>query len=173
MADPTNDPDLGAGPSTLANLSPEAERELFGRFLAALAGPGSPPIPLLRAERVEVVDAHGRARIVLGELGGPDADTLGVGVGVGVYDRRGSERITLALGDAGPLVGFSLGGNDALILGVDDPETTATRPGPYLELLGPDGHVAMGWRVDGASGELTVEGIERLLSMLDVWEPEG
>lgn len=155
MADPTNHGVPDAWATALADLAPD-ERELLGRLIAVLSAGAGTALPVLRAERLEVVDHRGRARVVIGALGGADADTLGIGV----YDRRRSERITLALGEAGPLLGFSLDGDDALVLGVDDPETTAIRPGPYVELLGRGPSVALGWRVDEESGKVTFDGPE-------------
>lgn len=145
MADPTkhNNPDARA--TALADLSAEEVR-LFERFAAVLAATGPPAVTVLRVGRLEVVDRQGRARVVLGELG-PEGDT----VGIGVYDRRHGGRATLAMSRTGPWLGFTLEGDDALVLGVDDPETEALHPGPYLALLGLDG-VARGWRVDQESG---------------------
>jgi hypothetical protein len=145
-----NPREADAWAAVLADFVPE-ERELFGRFLSALFAVASvTALPLVRAERVEVVDGKGRPRVVIGALGRATAGT----VGVGIYDRRASERITLALGEAGPILGFSLDGTGALLLGVDDFDTAAVDPGPYVEILTSEGDVAVGWRVHGDTGEV-------------------
>lgn len=155
MPDPTNDAASDDCPAALAEL-PLEERELFGRFLSFLASAGSPPLDVVRARRVEVVDDRGLVRVLVGNLAGGHAEVFGIGV----YDARGGERAALALGEPGPLLSFSLHGDDALVLGVDDPETTAMRPGPYLELLRRSGDVAVGWRVDDESGAVEIDGVD-------------
>lgn len=150
MADPTDHDNPDALAAAMADLTPEESR-LFERFAAILALVGPPTPAVVRVERLEVVDRKGRLRVLIGDLGGDGPDTTGIGV----YDRRRNERATLALGVGGPFLGFSQLGDDALVLGVDDADTEAVRPGPYLQLLGSDGGVACGWRVDQESG--TVE----------------
>ena len=167
MADPTDHNDSDAPATDLADLSPE-EGRLFERFAAILAAAGPPALSVLRVERLEVVDRQGRASVVIGELGA-ETDT----VGIGVYDRRHSERVTLAMSRSGPWLSFALEGDDALVLGVDDPETEALHPGPYLALLGAEGGVACGWRVDRESGIVEAEGVQAVGRRRGRGEPEA
>lgn len=154
MSDPTNHPAADLWSAALSQI-PAEERALFGRFLALLESSASPPIDCVRTRRVEVVDEHGVVRAVIGGLVGGEADLFGIAI----YDSSGGERATLALTEEGPLLGFSAHGDDALVLGVDDPRTTAMRPGPYLELINRAGDVALGWRVDDESGTVEFAGM--------------
>ncbi|HVE45325.1 MAG TPA: hypothetical protein VNA57_01070 [Acidimicrobiales bacterium] len=154
MSDPTNHPATDPWSAALSQL-PAEERALFGRFLAVLEGAGSAAIECLRTRRVEVVDDHGSVRAVIGDLAGRDADVFGIAI----YDASGSERANLALAEGGPLLSFSAHGDDALVIGVDDPGTTAMRPGPYVELISRAGGVAVGWRVDDESGAVDYESV--------------
>lgn len=152
MADPTDDDGRDARSAALAGLSAE-ERRLFERFAAILATAGPPAVPLLRVQRLEVVDGEGRLLVVIGDIGGGRLEQAGIAV----YDQQPSERATLAVDECGPSLSFSLRGDDALVIGVDDPETHAMHPGPFLELLSRDGEVARGWRVDDETGAVHSE----------------
>jgi hypothetical protein len=164
VSDPRNPRVADAWAGALAELVPE-EQQLFRRFLRVWSAVvAANALHVVKVERLEVVDRHGRTRVVIGALGGVDARTMGVGV----YDRANRERITLALGDGGPVLGFALDGDGALVLGVDDFDTAVTSPGPYVEALAPDGTVAVGWRVDGENGEVDLKGLGPRRSLPDV-----
>lgn len=142
MADPTDPAEPNAQEAVSSGLSPD-ERELLERFAGFLRS-GDLTVPLLRAQRVEIIDAHGRVVVTIGALGPDGADTHGLGI----YDRGGSERACLALGVSGPLLSFDHDGNAALMLGVDDPVSHVDRSGTYVELFAPDQTIALGWRVN-------------------------
>jgi hypothetical protein len=124
------------------------ELRLLGRLVGVLAEP-----TVVRTQRLELVDDEGRVRIVVGNLAPAEEDRYSPGVSL--RSAEGDERITLALGDDGPALRFTLAGDDALLVGVDDPSPDTTTTGPYLELLGRSGRVALGWRVsdDGVAWE--------------------
>jgi hypothetical protein len=137
--------------AALAALPTDARRAFAERLLDILASDerGATP-PRLRVGRLEVVDDRGRVRVVVGGVGGDDYSP-----GVAIHDPQGGERATLALFEPGPCLAFSLRGNDALLLGVDDPDPLAMAPGPYVSLLHEGVDVAIGWRVDEETGAVT------------------
>jgi hypothetical protein len=100
----------------------------------------------LQAERVEVVDAQGRVRLVLGDVGNPERP--GEVFGVAIVDAAGHQRAWLALDDSGASLVFDRTGNAAVELGVDDGTGEATVTGAYLHLSDVDGRPVIGWRVD-------------------------
>ena len=138
MPDPTSDP----RPSTLAVLDQLSDDELrlVGRLVAVLAQP-----KVVRTERVELVDAEGNVRVVIGNLAG-EAEVDDYFPGLALIDAEGTDRVALMLHDTGSVLSFSLAGNDALLMGVDDPGLKGGS-GPYLELLRRSGAAAIGWRV--------------------------
>ncbi len=104
----------------------------------------------LQAERVEVVDAEGRVRLVLGDIGHPDRP--GEVFGVAVVDPGGRQRAWLALDDSGAALVFDRTGNAAVELGVQDGTGESTVSGGYLQLSDVDGTPVIGWRVDDDGG---------------------
>lgn len=107
----------------------------------------------LQAERVEVVDAEGRVRLVLGDVGNPERP--GEVYGVAIVDRAGRQRAWLALDENGAALVFDRTGNAAAELGVHDGTGEAVVSGAYLQLSDVDGRPVMGWRVDD-DGSVTV-----------------
>jgi hypothetical protein len=99
----------------------------------------------VRTQRLELVDDEGRDRIVVGNLASAEEDRYSPGLSL--RSPAGDERATLAIGDDGPALRFTLNSGDALLVGVEDPNPDTTTAGPYLELLGRSGRVALGWRV--------------------------
>ncbi|HZI37338.1 MAG TPA: hypothetical protein VFF24_03460 [Acidimicrobiia bacterium] len=143
MPESTTDPRRPALADALLALDEEALAAL-DRVVAALVDPARIE-PVVRARRFEVLDDAGRARAVLGDLRA--GSEPGCSPGLALRSAAGSERAVLVLDGEGPGLHFALDGDDALSLGVDDPDTQAVQPGPYLELFTPDGAVAQGWRL--------------------------
>lgn len=106
--------------------------------------------PTLQAARVEVVDADGRVRLVLGDIGHPERP--GEVFGLAIVDVTGRQRAWLALDDSGAALVFDRTGNAAVELGVGDGTGEATVSGSYFQLSDVDGRPVIGWRVadDGA-----------------------
>lgn len=100
----------------------------------------------LAAERVEVVDADGRVRLVLGDIGHPDRP--GEVYGIALLGPDGRQRAWLALDPTGPVLGLDRHGNAVLELGVDDGTGEVLTTGAYLHLADGDGRPVLGWRVD-------------------------
>lgn len=128
-------PDPRHGALRLINQLSDEELRLFARLVAVLAAP-----KLVRTERLELVDRQGRVRAVLGNLAGA-AEPGDYYPGLALRSPEGGDRATLVVHDTGPLLGFTLEGNDALVLGVDDPASAEVRgeTGPYVELVGRTG----------------------------------
>lgn len=99
-----------------------------------------------QTERVEVVDAEGRVRLVLGDVGNPERP--GEVFGVAIVDPAGRQRAWLALDESGAALVFDRTGNASVELGVHDGTGQATVSGAYLQLSDVDGRPVMGWRVD-------------------------
>jgi hypothetical protein len=73
---------------------------------------------VLRARRIELIDAEGRPRLLLGDLGRwPGGGEL---IGVSLRDEHGHERLLLGLDALGPSLAFVEEGNVVLHLAVDD-----------------------------------------------------
>ena len=102
--------------------------------------------PIVRTRRLEIVDDNDRVRVVVGRLGTGGRDEAVIGIAV--LDGRGSSRVSLSLDACGPALVFGQDGNNVVYLGVDDGETEAANPGPYVELCDREGATAIGWRVD-------------------------
>jgi hypothetical protein len=98
------------------------------------------------ARRIELVDASGRVRAVLGNL----SDSASAWFpGLALLDEDGHERLSLMLGATGPLLSFAEAGNVAVELGVHDranPETLT--PGPFLVLCDRTGAVRWSIHID-------------------------
>lgn len=97
-------------------------------------------------DRVEVVDAGGRVRLVLGDIGHPERP--GEVFGVALLDHTGRQRAWLALDDNGPAFGLDRHGNAVVELGVDDGTGDVVRRGAYFHLADADGRPVVGWQVD-------------------------
>jgi hypothetical protein len=121
----------------------------------------SAPEEVVRTRRIEVVDGHGRPRVVIGDLGPDTGDAGDAGntmFGIALLDDHGRHRAWLGLHPHGAGLTFDREGNAALELGVDDPHPEVVRPGAYLHLADVDGRPAVGCRV-GDDGEVAVHGL--------------
>ena len=103
--------------------------------------------------RLELVDARGRTRIVLGDLG------PGAGTGIALLDDDGRRRLIASLDEGGPVLVFDQGGNIRLEVGVHDAVPDAVHVGPYAMLNDGDGRPALAVFV-GANGSLRFIGLE-------------
>jgi len=97
-------------------------------------------------ERVEIVDAGGRVRLVLGDIGNPDRP--GEVYGIALLDNVGRQRAWLALDESGAALGLDRNGNAVVELGVDDGTGEVVRSGAYFHLSDGDGRPLVGWQVD-------------------------
>ena len=107
---------------------------------------GNPEARPVHTERVEVVDAVGRVRLVLGDIGNPDRP--GEVFGIALLDPAGRQRAWLALDDTGAALGLDRDGNAVVEMGVDDGTGEVLTRGAYLHLSDSDGRPVVGWRVD-------------------------
>jgi hypothetical protein len=93
-----------------------------------------------------VTDPSGRVRMFIGDLSSPEDEWR---PGVAIYDEEGTERVSLLLGDAGPLLSYAdEDGDTKLEVGVVDRSTEGTMPGPFLVAVGPNGETAWSVRVN-------------------------
>lgn len=100
-----------------------------------------------RVERVEVVDATGTVRAVLGVLGVTHED--GEIHGLQLRDAMGAIRLELAVHDvAGPRLTFISEGNEVLIIGTADARGDIAMPGPFVSLVHDDVDRSLLWRLD-------------------------
>lgn len=97
-------------------------------------------------ERVEDVDAGGRVRLVLGDIGNPERP--GEVFGIALLDPAGRQRAWLALDENGAAFGLDRHGNAVVELGVDDGTGDIVTSGAYFHLADADGRPVVGWRVD-------------------------
>lgn len=105
-----------------------------------------PDEQVVRTRRLEVLDARGNPRLVMGDLGGSaQPDEV---FGLAVLDRNGRHRAWLSLDAAGVTLSFDRTGNAVLELGVHDDEGESVAGGVYLQLSDVEGRPAVGWRVD-------------------------
>lgn len=100
--------------------------------------------PPVRSSRFELVDTEGRVRAVLGDIWQRGDYTPGLAV----FDRRGHERVSVALHPTGPQLSFGLHGNCVLLVGVDDPGSESRPGGAYITLETSDGQVVHQLRAD-------------------------
>jgi hypothetical protein len=126
-----------------------------------------PEQEVVRTRRVEVIDASGRVRIVMGDR--PGSGTHGLSVfGIALLGPDGSVRADLLDDAAGAALSFVSSGNQALEVGVDDANTLAVdrggdrliylpagdednevmQAGPYLRFSDPDGRMLLEWRAN-------------------------
>lgn len=129
MPDATSDPEVAALAETLAGLDNEALAAVR-RMLAA--ADRAAPEPLVRARRFELVDDYGRVRAVVGDVDPSGGESYAPGFAL--YSDEGKERVALFLGVCGPSFAMDMAGNDALLMGVRDPDSPAWTPGPFLTL---------------------------------------
>lgn len=102
--------------------------------------------PVVRARRIEIIDEHGRVRVIVGDV--PAADPERPDFGVVVLDHMGRRRAWLALSHDGPLLAFDHDGNSAVEIGVNDSSSDAVRPGAYVVLSDSTGGLSVGWWVE-------------------------
>lgn len=107
--------------------------------------------PIVRTERLEVVDRQGRVRVVVGDLGWSGEVP---GVGLVLLDAHGTARAWIGLGEHGPELVFDQGGNAVVELGVDDPTSDALHVGAYVQLSDAEGRPSVACRVE-ADGRVT------------------
>lgn len=105
-----------------------------------------PDHDVVRTRRLEVLDARGTPRIVVGDLAGSPGS--GEVFGLAVLDRSGRHRAWLSLDGNGVNLCFDRNGNAVLELGVHDDEGEAVEGGAYVQLSDVDGRPALGWSVD-------------------------
>lgn len=91
-----------------------------------------------------VTDPRGRTRVLIGDVVPPGDEWR---PGVAIYDEDGTERMSLLLGDAGPVLSYAAGRNTGLEVGVIDRHTEGSPPGPYLLAVDRDGDEAWSVRV--------------------------
>lgn len=108
------------------------------------------PVEVVRARRIELVDAQGTVRAVVGDLEEPDVGGEGT-FGFGVLDAASRLRVWLALGPSGPVLVFDQDGNVALELGISDPADDLRHPGAHFFLASAEGEPRIGWRIEGTS----------------------
>ncbi len=101
---------------------------------------------VVRAHRVEIVDADGRLRGVLGEIE-PARHRRDSVIGLEIYTRSGEPRFSVALRGGRAWMMFELGGNARLQAGVNDETTEAVDERAFVYVLDPDGLPLAGWRV--------------------------
>jgi len=106
---------------------------------------GGGAVGIVRARRLEVVDADGVVRAVVGDLATPPRGGV---FGIALLGSQGQPRVWMEVDGQGPALVFDQGGNDVVELGVDDPGADALHVGAYLHLSRPDGRPALGWRVE-------------------------
>ena len=153
MNDATSNTAAAALAERLARLDP-LDQALIGRLVDLFSATPSEPATL-RAARFELVDDRGQVRAVLGDLAG--SDLCAWLPGLSLRGPAGDERVSLMVDVQGTALNFAFAGDEALIVGVDDPGSL--NPGPFVELLDRDGHIAAAWRVldDGLAVEPEVE----------------
>lgn len=116
--------------------------------------PNPPPDEqVVRARRLEIVDAEGRVRAVVGDLA--PAQSGSDDFGLALLDNQGTCRAWLSLGPHGPAVGLDHSGNTVAEMGVADPGGDALGTGAYLVLSDPTGGLAIGWWVE-EDGSVTI-----------------
>lgn len=108
---------------------------------------------VLRTRRLEIVDAQGRVRAVVGDLAPASADSPDFGLAL--LDGQGARRAWLSLGPQGPVVGLDHNGNTVAEMGVTDAGGDALGTGAYLVLSDAAGALAIGWWVE-EDGSVTI-----------------
>ncbi|HUP68625.1 MAG TPA: hypothetical protein VM142_02300 [Acidimicrobiales bacterium] len=116
--------------------------------------PNPPPDEqVVRTQRLEIVDAEGRLRAVVGDLAPAQSDSPDFGIAL--LDEHGARRAWLSLGPHGPMVGLDHSGNTVAEMGVTDPGGDALGTGAYLVLSDNTGGLAIGWWVE-EDGSVTI-----------------
>lgn len=108
---------------------------------------------VVRARRLEIVDADGRVRVVVGDLAPPHGDSPDFGLAL--LDDQGARRAWLSLSPHGPVVGLDHTGNTVAEMGVTDAGGDALGTGAYLVLSDPTGTLSIGWWVE-EDGSVTI-----------------
>lgn len=99
----------------------------------------------VRTRRVELTDAEGRVRGVLGELepnGGGERP-----VGLSLYTPEGERRVSVLVGREGAWALFEQGGNAVAQLGLYERTSNAFDTRVFLHLSDVDGTPVIRWRV--------------------------
>lgn len=96
---------------------------------------------VVRAHRVEIVDERGRLRATL------DSGTDSEVVGLRIFDRHGSERITLAVSSWGAFLDLATGGNTSVHIECRDDIEESAEPGASLVLCDRQGSPVLEWSV--------------------------
>lgn len=109
--------------------------------------------PVVRTQRLEIVDAEGQVRIVVGDLAPEEAGSADFGIAL--LDAQGARRAWMSLGPHGPVVGLDHTGNTVAEMGVTDAGGDALGAGAYLVLSDGSGSLAIGWWVE-EDGSLTI-----------------
>ncbi|HYD09119.1 MAG TPA: hypothetical protein VEA78_03370 [Acidimicrobiales bacterium] len=112
---------------------------------------------VVRTRRLEVVDAGGRVRAVLG----PAVVDGGGGEGFGLWlrDDGGGARVWLGVDGAGAALAVGRDGTVVAGLGTIDPGPDAVHVGSHVFVADRDGRTAAGWYVHDVSG-LHVVGLD-------------
>lgn len=122
---------------------------------------------VIQAQRVEVVDAEGRVRLVAGELGDVpgayglavvdadgavrarvgflDQDSFGSYYGVGAYGEGGALRASITVGPTGAFLVFDEDEDMGLLLGVADEIDPGDHAGPLVVVRREDGQPLQLW----------------------------
>ncbi|HVE47479.1 MAG TPA: hypothetical protein VNA57_12135 [Acidimicrobiales bacterium] len=108
---------------------------------------------VVRVRRLEIVDAEGRVRAVVGDLAPAEADAPDFGLAL--LDAHGARRAWVSLGPHGPVVGLDHSGNSVAEMGVTDAGGDALGTGAYLVLSDATGGLAIGWWVE-EDGSVTI-----------------
>lgn len=108
---------------------------------------------VVRGRRLEIIDAEGRVRAVVGDLAPVEADAPDFGLAL--LDAQGARRAWVSLGPHGPAVGLDHSGNSVAEMGVTDAGGDALGTGAYLVLSDATGGLAIGWWVE-EDGSVTI-----------------
>lgn len=100
---------------------------------------------VVQARRVELVDADGAIRGVLGEL--PTPDPRGEVFGLSLLTESGSPRVTLGVDADGGWVVLELEGNILVQLGVNEVDSDAVDARAVVHISDADGTPLIRWRV--------------------------
>lgn len=100
---------------------------------------------VVQARRVELVDAEGRVRGLLGEL--PTPDPHGEVFGLSLLTESGSPRVTIGVDDDGGWVVLELDGNILIQLGVNEVDSDAVDTRAVVHISDAGGTPLIRWRV--------------------------
>lgn len=108
---------------------------------------------VLRARRLEIIDAHGQVRAIVGDLATPQAE--GDDFGLALLDHQGARRASVSLTPHGPVIALDHAGNTVAEIGVTDGGGDAIGTGAYVVLSAQTGALAIGWWVE-EDGSVTI-----------------